>query len=66
MALESMKACPFCGSSNVSVDEEEADDGQPGPWWVGCEDCGGMGPASATGEAEAISDWNQRVAAGDS
>lgn len=64
-----IKPCPFCGGTDLSIDEIDMD-----IWSVVCEGCGANGPAffpgkngekaSVEGEAGAVVWWNKRPAEG--
>lgn len=53
-----IRPCPFCGCTNVIVDEfwERYDK----PYFVACDGCGASGPYTRKKE-EAIDLWNKRV-----
>jgi len=54
--------CPFCGKTDIEMDDlgEDVDDGSP--VWMGCcAHCGAIGPASNVGRSEARELWNSRV-----
>ena len=68
--MNELSACPFCGSSDVSVIETDdrvvdgLNDPIPGAdrYWsfVECGDCGAQGPKENT-EAASIDNWNRRT-----
>jgi Lar family restriction alleviation protein len=51
--------CPFCGDTNVTVQEYDTKDA----WWTVCDNiyCGTEGPAKKTREAT-VAAWNKRAA----
>lgn len=51
--LEGMKACPFCGSTNLGITDWIDDDGEYDA--IECQDCLGAAPAKQ---------WNKRSGAG--
>lgn len=58
LTLKDAKACPFCGSKNLKLE----DIGGVSYWIVHCEDCGADGPDEDDDEREdsAIIRWNKR------
>lgn len=54
-----IKACPFCGSDEISVGSrsDHPDESQA---WVACHKCGASGPVAET-ESKAICHWNARA-----
>lgn len=56
--MTELKPCPFCGGTNVVVDEfwERYDE----PYFIACNECGASGPYTHKKE-EAIELWNRRV-----
>ena len=53
-----LEDCPFCGSSNIGLEETLFDDS--GAFWCVCRDCGAEGPVSLTTEDFAVELWNTR------
>jgi len=51
-----LRACPFCGSKNVTVNYHNY---SKTDWWVFCLDCDGSGPIDL-GESGACETWNTR------
>lgn len=54
--IKKLKECPFCGSKNVDVYNDQAD---PRDYIVTCADCGASGPACFHVE-KCIDSWNLR------
>mgnify|MGYP000216819765 FL=1 len=50
-----VKACPFCGWSDVEIDETG-----PGRYQVACPECEAIGPASDVSVDMAVMFWNTR------
>ena len=71
MANDELKACPFCGSSDLLQTDQmlremegplacDPDEISEDEWFVVCGDCGAMGPTSpSAGQAQAA--WNRRA-----
>ena len=50
-----LKSCPFCGSTKIELNDPDIP-----TRWVGCENCGAIGP-DAKSDREAVELWNNRV-----
>lgn len=58
--IAELKSCPFCGSENIKVTDNN-DDGSPLTLnnWTECDSCFATGPVKAL-RSEAITAWNTR------
>jgi Lar family restriction alleviation protein len=55
-AMSELKPCPFCGSADVVMTENDLG------WPVGqCDDCGAAGPCIRANKNKARSEWNRRA-----
>ena len=60
--MEELKPCPFCGSKDLKISAQEAQEGG-NVLFVHCKHCDACGPAfeaTLEGGEEAINAWNKR------
>jgi Lar family restriction alleviation protein len=58
--MENIKECPFCGSNNAEIKEDQSTIYYGGAYYVECQDCKACSKLAKIPK-EAVVAWNRRI-----